>query len=249
MITGASSGIGEASARRFAAAGCRLILCGRNKEALQRIADELNVVDQAEVYVSVFDVRSKETLEAEMNSIPETFLPVDILINNAGLSRGFEPLTESNTKDWEEMIDTNLKGFLYVSRAVGRIMLKQGKGHIIHMGSVAGKQAYPNGSVYCATKAAVDFVTDAFRMEVFDKGIKVSVIHPGMVETNFSLTRFHGDAERAAKVYEGLRALRAADVAEVIWFMASAPEHVNVADVVLLSADQTPEGRLNRRIE
>lgn len=246
LITGASSGIGEATARKFASEGCALVLTGRDAARLNRVAESIRGEHGVPVCERVFDVRDYAAAEREMASLPEEFQTISVFINNAGLSRGLEPLTEGNLEDWNEMIDTNIKGLLNLSRLVGKSMLSRGGGHIIHMGSVAGKQSYPNGAVYCATKAAVDFITDAFRNEVFDKGIKVSAIHPGMVETNFSITRFHGDVERAKAVYQGLRPLSAGDVADALWFMASVPPHMNVADLVLLSADQTPEGRLNR---
>lgn len=247
LITGASSGIGAAAAFKFASAGCQLILTGRNAENLHQVANEIRKAFQTEIIELVFDVRNFKTALESILSIPDSAKPIDVFINNAGLSRGLEPLIEGTLDDWNEMIDTNVKGLLHLSKIVGQIMIAQGFGHIIHMGSVAGKQAYPNGAVYCATKAAVDFITDAFRNEVFDKGIKVSAIHPGMVETNFSRIRFHGDEERAKAVYKGLRPLSAADVADTLYFMASAPAHMNVADLILLSADQTPEGRLNRK--
>jgi len=247
LITGASSGIGAAAAYKFASQGCRLILTGRDLEKLQRVSEIIRKDFQSDILELIFDVRNHEACTQAIRSIPDSFKPIDVFLNNAGLSRGLEPLTDGNQSDWNEMIETNIKGLLSLSQLVGQLMASQGYGHIIHMGSVAGKQAYPNGAVYCATKAAVDFITDAFRMEVLEKGIKVSAIHPGMVETNFSIVRFHGDAERAKAVYQGLRPLTAQDVAEAIYFMASAPAHVNVSDLVLLSADQTPEGRFNRR--
>jgi 3-hydroxy acid dehydrogenase/malonic semialdehyde reductase len=247
LITGASSGIGAAAAYRFALAGARLILTGRQSEKLQQVGEGIFKAHGTEILPLVFDVRDYPSAEQQLSNLPEKWKRIDIFINNAGLSRGLEPLTEGSIEDWNEMIDTNVKGLLYLSRLVGREMLKQGSGHIIHMGSVAGKQSYPNGAVYCATKAAVDFITDAFRNEVLEKGIKVSAIHPGLVETNFSVIRFHGDTDRAKAVYQGLRPLSGEDVAEALYFMASAPPHMNVADLVLLSADQTPEGRLNRK--
>jgi NADP-dependent 3-hydroxy acid dehydrogenase YdfG len=247
LITGASSGIGAAAAYKFASQGCRLILTGRDLAKLQRVSEVIRKDFQTDILELIFDVRNHEASAQAVHSIPESFQPIEVFLNNAGLSRGLEPLTDGNQNDWNEMIDTNIKGLLSLSQLVGQVMIAQGFGHIIHMGSVAGKQAYPNGAVYCATKAAVDFITDAFRMEVLEKGIKVSAIHPGMVETNFSIVRFHGDKERAKAVYQGLRPLTAEDVAEAIYFMASAPAHVNVSDLVLLSADQTPEGRFNRR--
>jgi 3-hydroxy acid dehydrogenase / malonic semialdehyde reductase len=247
LITGASSGIGAAAAYKFASQGCRLILTGRDLAKLQRVSEVIRKDFQTDILELIFDVRNHEASAQAIHSIPDSFKPIEVFLNNAGLSRGFEPLIEGSQNDWNEMIDTNIKGLLSLSQLVGQVMTAQGYGHIIHMGSVAGKQAYPNGAVYCATKAAVDFITDAFRMEVLEKGIKVSAIHPGMVETNFSIIRFHGDTERAKAVYQGLRPLTAQDVAEAIYFMASAPAHVNVSDLVLLSADQTPEGRFNRR--
>jgi NADP-dependent 3-hydroxy acid dehydrogenase YdfG len=247
MITGANSGIGAACARRFGSAGYSLILAGRNAESLHALQQELQEIDGAQVHSLVFDVRDAQAVEAAVASLPEAFQAIDILINNAGLALGLEPLIDGNDEDWNTMIDTNIKGLLYVSRAVGRGMRSRGYGHIIHNGSVAGKQSYANGAVYCGSKAAVDFITDAFRNEVIDQGIKVSAIHPGMVVTNFSNRRFHGDTERAQAVYAGVRPLSAADVAECIFYMASAPAHVNIADMVLLSADQTPEGKVVRR--
>lgn len=247
LITGATSGIGKACAYLFAQNGWRLILTGRRNDRLNEIKENLEMVYQAEVLCLCFDVRNQEIVNEYLNHLESEWQEIDLLINNAGLARGFDPFDEALFSDWEEMIDTNVKGVLYVSRAIIPYMQKAGKGHIINVGSTAAKEVYPKGNVYCATKHAVDALTVAMRQDLISQNIKVSAIHPGFVDTEFSLVRFHGDEARADKVYDGFTPLTGKDVAEVIYFMASAPANVNVADVVLLPLAQASVGVVNRK--
>jgi NADP-dependent 3-hydroxy acid dehydrogenase YdfG len=247
LITGATSGIGKACAYIFAQNGWRLILTGRRNDRLIEIKQNLETVYKAEVLCLCFDVRNQEIVNQYLNNLETEWQTIDLLINNAGLARGFDSFDEANFSDWEEMIDTNVKGLLYVSRAIIPYMQKAGKGHIINIGSTAAKEVYPKGNVYCATKHAVDALTIAMRQDLIAQNIKVSAIHPGFVETEFSLVRFHGDEARATKVYEGFTPLTGKDVAEVIYYMASAPANVNIADLVLLPLAQASVGVLNRK--
>jgi serine 3-dehydrogenase len=237
-ITGASSGIGASCARAFAREGARLILAARRLIRLKELANELEDQGTTALHLLELDVRDQKSVEAALASVPEAFQRIDVLINNAGLSRGLTKLHEGELADWEEMIDTNIKGLLYVSRVVVAGMVKRGRGHVINIGSIAGHESYPGGNVYCATKAAVRGLTAGLRMDYLDTPIRISTVDPGMVETEFSLVRFHGDRERAAKVYEGIKPLCGDDVAEVIAFIATRPEHVNVAEVLLLPEAQ-----------
>ncbi len=234
VITGASSGIGWATAKALDQQDHQLILCGRRLERLEQLAQEL----QTTAHLLVFDVANKQAVFEAMERIPESFLPVDVVINNAGNAHGLDPVQTASIDDWEAMIDSNLKGLLYVTKALLPQLLTQGSGQIINVGSIAAKETYPKGSVYCGSKAAVDAFTEGLRMDLVGKNIRVGIIHPGMVETAFSLVRFKGDQDRAAKVYEGLQPLSAADVAAAIAFMVHAPAHVNVADMLLLPTQQ-----------
>ncbi|EHQ29951.1 SDR family NAD(P)-dependent oxidoreductase [Mucilaginibacter paludis] len=238
LITGATAGIGEACAHVFARAGFDLILTGRRQERLDGLAKKLSEQYNVGVATCAFDVQDKEAVIANLESLPAVWRQIDVLINNAGLSRGLDPIQNGAYSDWETMIDTNIKGLLYVSKIVSNWMINNGFGHIINLGSIAGKEVYANGNVYCATKAAVDALNKGMRIDLLPHGIKVSAIHPGAVETEFSEVRFNGDKERAKKVYEGFTPLSALDVAETILFMASRPAHVNINDLVLMPTAQ-----------
>ncbi|WPU95908.1 SDR family oxidoreductase [Mucilaginibacter sabulilitoris] len=247
LITGATAGIGEACAHVFAREGYSLILTGRRLDRLEKLAGQLNNKYNIEVAVSSFDVRNREQVIENLESLPTKWKKVNILVNNAGLSQGLEPIQKGGYDDWETMIDTNIKGLLYVSRVVSNWMIDNGYGHIINLGSIAGKEVYANGNVYCATKHAVDALNKGMRIDLLPHGIKVSAIHPGAVETEFSEVRFKGDKERAKKVYEGFEPLSAADVAETIWFIASRPAHVNINDMVLMPTAQATAGNIFRK--
>lgn len=238
FISGASSGIGEAAARRFAKEGAVLLLCARSVGKLEKLKNELEKTYDAKVYIYELDVRDRKAVDAVFETIPESLRNIDILVNNAGLAQGLEKLQEGSLDDFDTMIDTNVKGLLYLTRKVVPIMVENQRGHVINIGSVAGIQAYPNGAVYCASKAAVKFISDGLRMDVVHTPIKVTNIQPGMVETNFSVARFHGDQERAAKVYEGIKALEAEDIADVILYAVSVPEHVQICEVTVTPTHQ-----------
>ncbi|MEX2350701.1 MAG: SDR family NAD(P)-dependent oxidoreductase [Flavobacteriaceae bacterium] len=247
LITGATSGIGLATAKIFAHYKIKLILCGRRKDRLNKIKTELETF--TEVHWLNFDVRNKETTFKEIASLPEQFSNIDILINNAGNAHGLDTIQEGNTDDWDAMIDINIKGLLYVTKAVLPKMLSKNSGHIIHIGSTAGKEVYPKGNVYCASKHAVDALNQAMRIDLNGTGIKVSAIHPGLVKTEFSEVRFKGDKERAEKVYQGYQPLLPEDIAEIIWFTVTRPAHVNVADLVVMSIDQASSTIVNKKQE
>ncbi|MGI4750045.1 MAG: SDR family NAD(P)-dependent oxidoreductase [Janthinobacterium lividum] len=238
LITGASSGIGEACAQVLAREGFKLILTGRQADKLEKLASALNIQYQTEVAVATFDIRDKAAVQHNLETLPESWKKVDVLINNAGLSQGLEPINQGNPDDWDVMIDTNIKGLLYASKVVSNWMITNGGGHIVNLGSIAGKEVYPNGNVYCATKHAVDALNKAMRVDLLPHGIKVSAINPGAVETNFSNIRFKGDTDRAKKVYEGFEPLVAADIAETIWFIVSRPAHVNINDLTIMPTAQ-----------
>ncbi|MGD2181863.1 SDR family oxidoreductase [Lusitaniella coriacea] len=243
LITGASSGIGEACARVFAKLEAKLILTARTQERLQPIAESLD----CEYYLLPFDMRDRAAVDAAIESLPPEWSDIDLLINNAGLSRGLDKFHEADIQDWEEMIDTNIKGLLYMSRKVVPDMVRRGKGYIINIGSTAGHQTYPGGHVYCATKAAVKSITEGLKQDLLGTPIRVSLVDPGLVETNFSNVRFHGDTERAEKVYQGLVPLTPDDVAEVVLFCATRPPHVNLMDIVMMPVDQAPLMLFNRK--
>jgi NADP-dependent 3-hydroxy acid dehydrogenase YdfG len=236
LITGATSGIGAATARLLGREGFRLVLCGRRRERLQALAEALKSFTRA--HILSFDIASRTETEKALKSLPPEFAEVDVLINNAGNAHGLAPIHEGDVEDWEAMININVKGLLYVTRHIVPGMVARGRGHIINIGSIAGREPYPGGNVYGATKAAVDLLSQGMRMDLYDKGIKVSAIHPGLVETEFSLVRFKGDAERAKKIYEGYQPLRPEDIADLILYMLRAPEHVNLADVLILPKAQ-----------
>ena len=238
LITGATSGIGEATAWMFASNGYDLIITGRRSDRLKRLKKEIET-PSIRVLDLCFDVRNEDEVKQILGELPESWNKIDVLINNAGLAAGLEPIDAGSSDDWNRMIDTNVKGLLYVSYEVAQIM-KENKtgGHIINIGSIAGKEVYPNGNVYCATKHAVDALSKGMRMDLLRHNIKVTQICPGAVETEFSLVRFHNDSDRAKTVYEGFEALVASDVAECIWFAVSRPNHVNINDMVVMPAAQ-----------
>lgn len=238
FITGATSGIGRSCAVEFARSGANLILCARRIELLNTFAEELEKEFGVKIYSFQLDVRDENDVNNAISSLPEEWKNIDILINNAGLARGFAKLHEDDPNNWNEMIDTNVKGLLYVTRAVVPGMVERNSGHVVNVGSIAGHEAYPKGGAYCATKHAVDAITKSLRMDLVDKNIRVSTIDPGMVETNFSVIRFHGDEERAKNVYKGLEPLTGKDIAETIVFMTSRPPHVNLAEVVMFPTSQ-----------
>lgn len=234
LITGATSGIGEACARRFARGGYRLVLTGRNEEKLKALCEVLETTG-AEVCSLVFDVREREAATAAMASLD---VVPDVLINNAGLALGLEKEYEGDYQDWDTMIDTNIKGLLTMTRLVVPRMVEQGRGHIINIGSVAGDAAYANGNVYCATKAAVKALSDGLRIDLAETPLRVTNVKPGLVETNFSRTRFHGDKQRADNVYKGIKPLTGDDIADVCFYAAEAPAHVQIAEVLVLATHQ-----------
>jgi 3-hydroxy acid dehydrogenase/malonic semialdehyde reductase len=238
FITGATSGIGQSCARIFAARDHRVIITGRRQDRLDTLRNELERDHATPVYTLCFDVRDRAAVQKAVESLPAEWKNIDILINNAGLSLGLDPVHSGNTDDWDTMIDTNVKGLLYVSRAVSPGMVERKSGHIINIGSIAGKETYLNGNVYCATKHAVDSLSKAMRMDLLVHGIRVSAIHPGAVETEFSEVRFKGDKERAKKVYEGFQPLSPDDVAETICFVATRPKHVNINDLLVMPSAQ-----------
>lgn len=238
LITGATSGIGAACARTFAQQGYNLVLVARRAALLKDITKELQDEHHVEVKSLVADVREKQSIMETLESLPEEWKKVDVLINNAGLSQGLDPIDQGETEDWDTMIDTNVKGLLYVTKVVSNWMISHKAGHIVNIGSIAGKEVYPNGNVYCATKHAVDALNKGMRMDLLPHGIKVTAINPGMVETEFSIVRFKGDEQRAKSVYEGLEPLMAQDIADAIWFVASRPAHVNINDMLIMPTAQ-----------
>ena len=238
LITGASSGIGEGCARKFASQGARLILNARNAEKLEALAKELNEKYSTECHVMPFDVCDRSAATASLEALPQEWKSIDILINNAGLAVGVDKEHEGNLDEWDVVIDTNVKALLSMTRLVVPGMIERGRGHIINIGSIAGDAAYPGGSVYCATKAAVKALSDGLRIDLVDTPLRVTNIKPGLVETNFSVVRFRGDKERADNVYKGIQALTGADIAEVAYFAASAPEHMQVAEILVMPTNQ-----------
>ncbi len=246
LITGATSGIGKATAQLLAKNNYKIILCGRREDRLDDLKQELSKL--TEVHTLNFDVRDKKAVFDSINSIPESFATIDILINNAGNAHGLDPIQNGNLDDWDAMIDINVKGLLYVSKAVIPRMIERKSGHIINIGSIAGKEVYPNGNVYCASKHAVDALNQAMRMDLNPYGIRVGGIHPGAVETEFSEVRFKGDTEKAANVYKGFEPLRAEDIADIIHFVVSRPYHVNIADLMVLPTAQAAATILKKEI-
>ena len=244
LITGATSGIGWATAERLAEAGVQLILCGRRTEKLEALAKAVGGNPQ----LLTFDVRDKEAVFQAVDNLPNAWKPIDLLVNNAGNAHGLDPVQTASLEDWDAMIDGNVKGLMYVTKAVLPHMIAAKKGQIINLGSIAGKEAYPNGSVYCSSKAAVDFFTRGLRIDLNPLGIRVGAIHPGLVETEFSEVRFKGDQTRAKNVYEGIEALTAEEVADAIFYMAQVPEKVTIADLVILPTRQA-NAYINNRMK
>ncbi len=244
LITGATSGIGKATAYKLAQEGKKLILLGRRAERLEALKNELSAI--TEVMTIAADVRNWEQLQKKL-TLPAPWSQIDVLINNAGNAYGLAPIHEGELSDWNAMLDINVKGILHVSKLVLPGMIERGSGMVINIGSIAGKESYPNGNVYCASKAAVDALTQGMRMDLFKKGIRVGAIHPGLVETEFSLVRFQGDEERAAQVYKGYTPLHPEDIADCISFMLSRPKHVQIADLLILPSDQASATLVNKQ--
>lgn len=234
LVTGATSGIGEACARRLHSAGYRVIITGRNTERLDALKEELG----NDTLPLIFDVRDREAAEDAITSLPAEWKDIDVLINNAGLALGLEKEYEGDYRDWDTMIDTNIKGLLYMTRAVVPGMVARGKGHIVNIGSVAGDAAYANGNVYCGTKAAVKAITDGLRIDLAETPIRVTLLKPGLVETRFSEVRFHGDTERASNVYKGIVPLTSNDIADAALYAVTAPAHVQIAEMLILATHQ-----------
>ncbi|MDM9379153.1 SDR family oxidoreductase [Chlorogloeopsis sp. ULAP01] len=250
FITGASSGIGAACAKIFAGAGAKLILAARRWERLQNLADALvQTCHDASVQIHLLqlDVRDVRAVESAISNLPSAWSDIDILINNAGLSRGLDKLHEGSFQDWEEMIDTNIKGLLYLTRYIVPGMVERDRGHVVNIGSIAGHQTYPGGNVYCGTKAAVKAISEGLKQDLLGTPIRVTSVDPGMVETEFSEVRFHGDTQRATKVYQGLTPLTADDVADVVFFCVTRPIHVNINEVILMPVDQASTTLVNRQ--
>lgn len=245
LITGATSGIGEACARKFAQGGYDVIITGRRAQLLANLKKELEA-EGVRVLALAFDVRNRNAATAAINSLPLEWQQIDVLINNAGLALGLEPEYEGSFEDWETMIDTNIKGLLTMTRLVVPRMVKHDSGHVINIGSVAGDAAYAGGNVYCGTKAAVKTITDGLRIDLAHTSVRVTNVKPGLVETHFSNVRFHGDDARADKVYEGVKPLTGADIAEVVFYAASAPAHVQIAEVLVLATHQASGSVLHR---
>jgi NADP-dependent 3-hydroxy acid dehydrogenase YdfG len=246
LITGATSGIGKATALLFAQHGVDLILCGRREDRLRELQKELAA--HVRVHTLTFDVRDRAAVEAAIGSLPAEWQEVDILVNNAGNAHGLAPIQEGSVDDWDAMMDGNVKGLLYVSKAIIPGMVSRRRGHIVNIGSVAAKEVYPNGNVYCASKHAVDALTQGMRLDLNPFGIKVTGVHPGLVETEFSVVRFKGDAQRADNVYKGFQPLVAEDIADVIWYAVSRPSHVVIGDLVILPTAQASATLVHKQI-
>ncbi len=244
LITGATSGIGKATAIAFAEKNINLILCGRKTAVLKEMETQLS--KQVDVTTLHFDVRDKNEVLKKIESLPESFQNIDILINNAGNAHGLDPIQDGNLEDWDAMLDINVKGLLYVSKAIIPGMIERKSGHIINIGSTAGKEVYPNGNVYCASKFAVDALNQGMRIDLNKTGIKVGAVNPGLTQTDFSKVRFKGDEERAGKVYQGFEALQPEDIAEIISFVVSRPYHVNIADLTVMPSAQASSTILNK---
>ena len=246
LITGATAGIGYETAFLLAQNNFNLILTGRRKERLEMIKEQLESNFNCNVQILNFDIRKREEVEKALSSLPDEWKAIDVLINNAGLAAGLGPVNSADIDDWDTMIDTNIKGLLYTTRMVSPWMVKRQSGHIINLSSIAGKEVYPNGSVYCGTKHAVAAITKAMRIELMPSGIKVTSIAPGAVETEFSLVRFRGDEAKAAQVYKGFTPLGAKDIAETILFVITRPAHVNIDDLLIMPVNQASARDFNR---
>ncbi|MGA7953789.1 MAG: SDR family oxidoreductase [Gloeobacterales cyanobacterium] len=247
LVTGASSGIGLACARIFAQAGAKVILSARRLERLETLTKELEKEFKTDIYILPMDVTHRSQVESQLDSLPEDWSKIDILINNAGLSRGLDKLYEGNIQDWEEMIDTNMKGLLYVTRSVVPGMVKRGRGHVINIGSLAGHQTYPRGNVYCGTKVAVRAISEGLKQDLLGTPLRVTSVDPGLVETEFSKVRFRGDEDRAHGVYQGLTPLTPEDVADTVFYCATRPPHVNINEVLMMPTDQSGSTLVHRQ--
>ncbi len=247
LVTGATSGIGEATAMIFAENGIDVIITGRREDRLNILKNKLQAMN-VRVLSLCFDVRSEEDVASNLGNLPSDWKDVDILVNNAGLAAGLSTFQDGDSDDWNRMIDTNIKGLIYVTRTISPGMIERQKGHIINIGSIAGKEVYPNGNVYCATKHAVDAITKGMRIDMLPHNIKVTQVCPGAVETEFSIVRFHGDKERADKVYEGFDNLVAKDIADCIWFVVSRPPHVNINDMVVMPTAQATGSIFSKKL-
>lgn len=243
LVTGASSGIGWATAEALAKSGYDLIICGRRKERLEVLAQKLSV----QTHILTFDVRDKEAVNAAITTLPSTWQAIDVLVNNAGNAHGLGKIHEGNSDDWDAMIDINVKGLLYVTKAIVPGMVTRQKGHVVNIGSVAGKEVYPNGNVYCGSKHAVDAINNGMRLDLIGTGVKVSQICPGLVETEFSLVRFKGDEDKANAVYQGYDALKAEDIADLIQFVVTRPAHVNIADTLIFPSAQVASTMVDKK--
>lgn len=246
LITGATSGIGKACAEILAENAFNLIITGRRSERLKGVSNHLIEKYGIKTLALTFDVRNRMEVEQMLGNLPNEWVNIDVLVNNAGLAAGIDPIQSGNTDDWDRMIDTNVKGLLYVSRIIIQGMVKRKKGHIVNIASIAGKEVYPNGNVYCASKYAVDALSKGMRIDLLNYGIKVTNIAPGMVETEFSEVRLHGDLNAAKNVYKGMQPLRAEDIADTIWFAVSRPAHVQIGDVLILPAAQASATNVKR---
>jgi 3-hydroxy acid dehydrogenase/malonic semialdehyde reductase len=246
LITGATAGIGKATAELYAKNNWKIILTGRRSERLLALKKQLISEFSAEVITLNFDVRDKEAVDGAVNSLPSAWKKIDVLLNNAGLAKGFSDIQDGSIEDWETMIDTNIKGLLYVSKAIMPLMIERKAGHIVNIGSIAGKEVYAKGNVYCSTKHAVEGITKALRMDLLPHKIKVSAVCPGAVDTEFSTVRFDGDKEKAGSVYDGYQPLLANDIAEAIFFVTSRPFHVNINDLLIMPTAQANTSNLLR---
>ena len=249
FITGTTAGIGEATTTILAQNGYQLIITGRREEKLLALAEKITQETGQKILPLSFDVRQKEAVYEAIDSLPAEWKNIDLLINNAGLAAGAAPIHESDIDDWERMIDTNIKGLLYVSRKIMPMMVERKKGHIINIGSVAGKEVYANGNVYCGTKHAVDAITKSMRIDLLTHGIKVSQVAPGAVETEFSVVRFHGDQQAADNVYKGFDPLMAQDIADAVLYIATRPAHVNINDMLIMPTAQANTSHIDKKLD
>jgi NADP-dependent 3-hydroxy acid dehydrogenase YdfG len=247
FVTGASSGIGKASAEMFASLGANVLMCARRIERIEKLANELHKKYKVKTFAFELDVRNFDEVQDAINGLPKEWKKIDVLLNNAGLSRGLNKIQEGVLQDWEEMLDTNVKGLLYVSKTVIPFMLKNKHGHIINIGSIAGRELYPGGNVYCASKFAVDAITKGMRIDLIGTGIKVSTVDPGLVNTEFGVVRYHGDKKRADSAYAGMKPLTGKDIAEVVQFIATREDYLNIAEVLVLPKAQASANLTHRK--